>query len=178
MSLVSLLKNGSLRGAATATPATFATHDPIYLPTVATVATVAVASDSKQAANDLAPLPDTLAIVDPDRWCWPHSAAMTGAEIYIFDARMARFTDKGLTLDDGEALADKLVMRDRELDDRHICLECTHLAGYARQSWRCSNWKRSAVAFNARDAGLPGELVMLLQRCAGFTAAQICRGSA
>ena len=43
MTLASLLKKGSLRGAATATPATPATVDPLYPPSVATVATVAVA---------------------------------------------------------------------------------------------------------------------------------------
>lgn len=111
------------------------------------------------AANDPAP--------DPDRWCWPHGTAMNGAEIDTFTARLARFTDKGLTLDDGEALADKLVKRDRESDDRRLCLECTHLAGHAG-SWRCGQWQRAGVAIKARDAGLPGDLVMQLQQCDGF----------
>ena len=65
---------------------------------------------------------------DPDADCWPHSTAMTGAEIDTFTARLARFTDKGLLdLDAGERLADKLVIRGREQDDRRQCLECTHL---------------------------------------------------
>lgn len=74
---------------------------------------------------------ETPAIDDLDRWAWPHSTAMAGAEIDRFTARLVRFTDKGLTLDDGEALADKLVTRDREADDRRLCLECTHLAAYS-----------------------------------------------
>ena len=78
-----------------------------------------------QAANDPAPA----AVADPDRWCWPHSTAMNTGEIDTFTARLARFTDKGLSLDDSEALADKLVLRDRESDDRRLCLECAHLAG-------------------------------------------------
>ena len=62
MSLASQLKKGSLRGAATATPATFATPAPVDLSTVATVATVAVAKRDELAAND--PEPPS----DPQAW--------------------------------------------------------------------------------------------------------------
>jgi hypothetical protein len=37
-----------------------------------------------------------------DACCWPHSTAMNGAEIDTFTARVARFTDKGLSLIDAE----------------------------------------------------------------------------
>ncbi len=160
MNLASLIKKGSLRGRATATPATFATHGTLSPQTVATVATVAVAKAPDVAANDHAP--------DADRWCWPHSTAMTGGEIEAFTARLSRFTDKGLTLDGGEALADRLVIRDRESDDRRLCLECLHLAGHAAGSWRCGNWQQAGIASNVRDTQLPGELVRTLQRCHGF----------
>lgn len=106
-------------------------------------------------------------IEDPDRWCWPQSSAMNGAEIGTFAARLARFTGKGVSLDDGEALADKLVTRDREADDRRTCLECSHLAGYSG-TWACRGWQRAGVAIKARDAGLAGDFVQLLQRCDGF----------
>jgi hypothetical protein len=112
------------------------------------------------AANDSTP--------DPDRWCWPSSKAMTGREIDTFTARLSRSTDKGLSLDDAEALADKLVIRDRDTDDRRLCLECQHLAGQAAGSWRCRNWQRAGVAIQSRDAGIPGELVIQLQHCDGF----------
>lgn len=112
-------------------------------------------------ANDLSP--------DLDRWAWPHSAAMTGVEIDIFTARLARFTDKGLDLDAAERLADKLVIRDRERDDRRLCLECGHLAGHAPGSWACGGWKQAGVAIRARDAQLPTDFVNQLQRCDGFT---------
>ena len=112
------------------------------------------------AANDPTP--------DPDRWAWPHSQAMTGREIDTFTARLARFTDKGLMLDDAEKLADKLVTRDRESDDRRLCLECVHLAGHAAGAWGCRGWQRAGVAIKSRDAGLPSELVSKLQRCDGF----------
>jgi hypothetical protein len=101
---------------------------------------------------------------DPDRWAWPASTAMTGAEIDTFQARLARFTDKGLTLDAGEGLADKLLIRDREQDDRRQCLECLHLHG----GRRCGNWQRAGVAIRARDAQLPTDFVNQLQRCDGF----------
>lgn len=154
-----MLKKGGLRQSATATPATLATDKTYTPPSVATVATVAVAKATGRAANDPAP--------DPDRWCWPHSTAMTGAEIDTFTARLARFTDKGLSLIDGEALADKLVIRDRESDDRRLCLECLHLAGHAG-SWRCGNWQRAGIAIRARDNQLPLDLVFELQRCDGL----------
>ena len=105
----------------------------------------------------------------PDRWCWPASDAMNTVEIDTFTARLSRFTDKGLSIANSEALADKLVIRDREQDDRHSCFECSHLAGAG--GWRCGNWQRAGVAIRARDAQLSIDLVNLLQRCDGFTQA-------
>lgn len=110
-------------------------------------------------ANDLAQ--------DLDRWAWPASTAMTGAEIDSFTARLAQFTDKGLTLDAGERLADKLLIRDREQDDRRLCVECVHLAGYAG-TWSCRNWQQADVAIKQQHAHLPAALVTQLQRCDGF----------
>jgi hypothetical protein len=157
MSLVNLMKKGSLRSLATATPATVS---PNISPSVATVATVAVAIAPDNAANDLA--------LDLDRWAWPASTAMTGREIDTFTARLHRFNDKGLTRTDGEALADKLVRRDREQDDRRVCLECQHFAGHGAESWRCGNWQAAGIALRPRDAQLPADLVAQLQRCDGF----------
>ena len=126
------------------------------------------ANDAQLISHEGGQVSTTLAL-DPDRHCWPHSEAMNGREIDTFTARLAGFTGKGLALVDCEALADQLVKRDREADDRRLCLECVHLAGHA-QAWRCTNWQRAAVALQARDSGLPDELVRLLQRCDGFTA--------
>lgn len=106
---------------------------------------------------------------DPDAHCWPHSTAMNGAEIDLFTARLHRFTDKGLTIADGESLADKLVVRDREADDRRFCMECRHLSGVGQTSWRCGNWQAAGVAIRSRDSLLPADLVLQLQRCHGFT---------
>ena len=112
-----------------------------------------------QAAND--PAPEVPA--DPDRWCWPYSDAMNTGEIDVFTMRLARFTDKGLSLDDSEALADKLVLRDRESDDRRLCLECAYLSGRAG-AMRCAQWQRAGLG----AAGAPAGLHLVLQRCDGF----------
>lgn len=161
MSLANLIKRGSLRGLATATPATFATHEPFRPATVATVATVAVAKATDTAANDPAP--------DLDRHCWPDTTAMTGREIDTFTARLHKFTNKGLARNDGEVLAKRLVLRDRDQDDRRVCLECQHFAWHGAESWRCGNWQAAGIALRPRDAQLPADLVVQLQRCDGFS---------
>ena len=106
--------------------------------------------------------------IDPDRWCWPHGRAMNTAEIDTFTARLARFTDKGLTLAVAESLADGMVQRDREMDDRHLCLECVHLRG-GNDRWRCGIAVVAGIGLRAADAQLPSDLTRLPQRCAGFT---------
>lgn len=100
---------------------------------------------------------------DSDRWCWPHTKAMNTGEIDAFTARLALFTDKGLTLGDAEQLADALLIRDREGDDRRLCLECLHLGG-GHKARTCSQWRRAGLG----GAGVPADMVMLPQRCDGF----------
>ena len=163
MSLADLMKKGSLRQLATLTGATVATDRANSLPSVASVATVGVATAQKQATNDTA-----ASVLDPDRWCWPHSSAMTGWEIDTFTARLHHFTRRGLAESDAERLADKLLTRNREADDRRLCLECAHLAGRAGV-WGCRNWQQAAIASKAHDAQLPAALVIQPQRCDGFT---------
>lgn len=103
---------------------------------------------------------------DPDRWYWPHSESMNQREIDTLMARLERFTNKGVSHDEAERLADKLVLRDREADDRRLCLECSYLHGAGR--WRCGNWHRAGVAIHLKDAHIPRDLVLALQRCPGF----------
>lgn len=93
---------------------------------------------------------------------------MNTVEIDAFTARLARFTDKGMSLSDAEALADKLVVRDREGDDRRLCLECVHLSGFGPTSWRCGNWQAAGIAIRPHDTQLPTDLALHLQRCDGF----------
>lgn len=100
---------------------------------------------------------------DADRWCWPHSDAMTGAELDTFTARVALFHDRGLRLVNAEALADRLVIRDRDGDDRRLCLECTHLSG-AGPGQRCGAWRQAGIGGHA----VAVDLVRQPQRCPGF----------
>lgn len=119
----------------------------------------------RKAAND-----ETLEIgaerPDPDPECQSTPHALPHREIHTFTARLNRFANKGLPIDVAERLAEALVIRDREWDERRLCLECTHLQGYG--PWRCGNWKLADVP---RD-GLPRVVVRMLQRCDGFQKAK------
>ncbi len=59
---------------------------------------------------------------------------------------------------DAERLAERLVIRDREADERVSCTDCGHY-----RPGRCRNHR-------AADVGreLPAEIVSMLQRCPGF----------
>lgn len=96
---------------------------------------------------------------DPDRWCWPHSDAMNGAELDRFAGRVQQFVRRGPPAQAVEALADRLVIRDRELDDRRTCLECT-----TYRPGRCGNHQRAGLG--VADVGR--EMATMLQRCPGF----------
>lgn len=109
------------------------------------------------ASNDHAPQPLATIPVNPDHCCWPHSGSMNEQEVAIFTARLHHFQSKGLRLGDAETLADRLVIRDREQDDRRTCLECQHLAG--RQ--RCAQWQRAGIG----NPVIPVDLLAQLQRC-------------
>lgn len=121
--------------------------------------------------------PKLAAIDDPGRWCWPYSTAMTGGEMDTFAARLARFPIKGVIHADAESMADRLLQRDRENDDRRACLECDHLVGYGRASWRCGNWQAAGIAIHAHDNHLSGDFAQQLQRCDGFADTFTARGS-
>jgi len=108
------------------------------------------------AANDTTP--------DPDRWCWPHSSAMNTAEIDRMVSRVELFVAQGLNLIDATALADTLALRDRDSDDRRLCLECSGLSGGAGR--RCSTWRRAGLA----GPNVPVGWVDLSQRCPAFAA--------
>ena len=88
--------------------------------------------------------------------------AWTDADIAAFLDRRARLMRWRWSETDAEKLAERLVMRDREADERVSCTDCRHY----RPS-RCGNH---------RLAGLHGpevgrDLAALLQRCPGFTLA-------
>jgi len=140
-------------------------RDPVQLVSTppATLAQILRQHPEAVAAEPFAwPHPEPALTLEADRSCWPHSQAMNSVEIDTFTARLGHFTAKGLGYDEAEALADKLVQRDREGDDRRLCLECRHLQGAGR--WRCGNWQQAGVA----QQGLARDLVLMLQRCDGY----------
>ena len=108
--------------------------------------------------------------IDPDHWAWPHSDAWNTGEIELFNRRAALFVRRGADDVQAEALADRLVRRDREDDDRHLCHECRHLRG-GLPGWICGNGAAAGIAVSGWGAGLPAQLVAQLQRCPGFAAA-------
>jgi hypothetical protein len=90
---------------------------------------------------------------------------MNGREIDTHAARLVQFTHKGMTLDDCTRLADSLVQRDRDpYDTRRVCLECSNLMRAG--GWRCNQWRSAGLG----AAGVPADLVRLLQHCDGFAA--------
>ena len=101
---------------------------------------------------------------EPDRWCWPHSIAMSGPEIEKFTARLERFNYFGINGGVAGKLAHRLVVRDREDDDRSLCLECVHL----RLVLSCINSRNAGISIQHSDSKLPSDFVIQLQRCLGF----------
>ena len=103
---------------------------------------------------------------DPDRWAWPHSSAMNGQEIDTLMARQALFCQRSAAPQDAERLADSLVNRDRDDDDRRLCLECRPLRGAG--PYRCGNARAAGL-----HADLARDLVLILQRSHGYDAARL-----
>ena len=170
MSLADLMRKGSLQRVAMATPATPATDRDQSARTVATVAGVAVANAPDCKAAPAEPADTVPQSADIDRWCWPHSDAMTTAEIDRFTDRRAQFTNKGLTSTEADALADKLTRRDRDGDDRRACLECAHLSGWAGRR-QCRGLSHAGMGGPMVAAGQ----VTVLQRCDGFHSTSLAR---
>lgn len=137
---------------------------PVHIPTKTTETVLVVSVGTPKAHFEKIEDVTNEPAQDLDRYCWPHSLAMNGREIVTCMVRLARFSDMGLGLEVAQGIADRLMVRDRDADDRSVCLECTHLC----RGWRCANWDRAGVSIRASDARLPAEFVSLLQRCNGF----------
>jgi hypothetical protein len=98
---------------------------------------------------------------DAERWSWANSPAMNGGEVQVFATRVNRFTQRGLSLSAAEALAETLLLRDRDGDDRRTCLECTYLG----ERGHC------LAAAAGRLPGAGGQLAPvrdIVRRCEGF----------
>lgn len=75
---------------------------------------------------------------------------MTERECNRFQARLRLFARRGLDAVTAFDVAERLWQRDRDYDDRRLCVECAHLM----RGWRCK--KKEAV------------LADVLQRCPAF----------
>ena len=88
-----------------------------------------------------------------------HAPCWNDAEIAAFTTRAARFAQMGRA--DADDLAERLTLRDRDDDDRRLCLECTWLG----DAGRC---------LAAASGGLPGAdrrlepVQTTFQRCVAF----------
>ena len=102
-----------------------------------------------------------------NRYCWPKSSAMNTEEIKVFKLRLEHLEKLGLKTSEAERLCDRILRRDRESGgEMRSCFECSHLV--VGNGWFCKNWKIAGVAIRAKDAQLPTELVVQLQRCPGY----------
>lgn len=94
---------------------------------------------------------------------WPGETTWNAAEIETFERRLALFTDGSLTLTEAEALAERLLARDRDGDERTLCIECAHY-----RHGRCVNWKAAGFV-KSRDADAKlGDYAVTPKRCEGF----------
>ena len=101
-------------------------------------------------------------------YCWPKSTAMNTNEIRVFKLRLERLEKLGLKTSEAERLCDRILRRDRDgSSEMRSCFECRHLV--VAKGWFCKNWKMAGVAIRAKDAQLPTDLVVQLQRCSGFS---------
>ncbi len=87
------------------------------------------------------------------------AVAWTDADIARFLARRGRLMLWGWSEPDAEALAERLVLRDREADQRVACADCTHY-----RPGKCSNHQRAGLLSAEVGRDLAGQL----HRCAGF----------
>ena len=91
------------------------------------------------------------------------AVAWTDADISAFLDRRARLLRWGWAEPDAEKLAERLVKRDREHDERVSCTDCNHY-----RPGRCGNHRRAGL--NVADVGR--DLAAMLQRCPGFQSAR------
>jgi len=71
-------------------------------------------------------------LMTPEQGDECHAGGWDDAEIDAHRSPEARFTRMGRAAD-AEHLAERLTLRDRQHDDRRLCLECTALTDYGRR---------------------------------------------
>lgn len=88
------------------------------------------------------------------------AVAWTDSDIARFLDRRARLLRWGWAADDAEKLADRMVRRDREHDERVSCTDCRHY-----RPGRCDNHERALLS----SPELGRDFATQLQRCAGYS---------
>jgi hypothetical protein len=91
---------------------------------------------------------------------WSDYTPASEEELARMMKRTEAFERMGLTFDEIDLVVDRLLRRDREGDDRHLCIECRHIRGSAT-GWRCDA---------LRGAIPPDWVTIRLQRCPTFSA--------
>ena len=138
MGLMAMLEEVLNGQNATATPATHKPKPPLTVATVAGVAVVISPKPKTERAN--------LRLV--------HTVGEhTEQEAARYVRRLQSFHDKGIAGHDAAVLANRLVKRDRQLDDRRSCGECASFYG-----GRCLQHKQP----------FGGGGIEVLHRCYGF----------
>ncbi len=90
-----------------------------------------------------------------------HAGGWDDGEIEAFATRVLRFMQRGIGATAADDLAERLTLRDRDGDDRRLCLECTWLG----DTGRCL----AAASGRIRGADRRLEPVQTaLQRCEAF----------
>lgn len=118
-----------------------------------------LALNAEAATLPPAPRRSSNALMTPEQCDDCHAGGWDDAEIDAFRAREARFTLMGR--DDAEHLAERLTLRDRQHDDRRLCLECSWLG----DTGRCL----AATTGRIPGAARRHEPVQtILQRCGAF----------
>ena len=116
------------------------------------------AGDFQTAPLSIKALPSAPASPDLSAVAW------TDGDIGRFITRRARLVRWGWPEAGAEALAERLVMRDRSADDERVnCTDCRHY-----RPGRCSNHR--AARLHSPEVGR--DLAALLQRCPGFQTAR------
>ena len=95
---------------------------------------------------------------------WPE---IDSSELDLFVRRKTEFVARGVDEAQSEELADQLMVRDQDMDDRRMCYECNHLKGFARL--RCNNWKAAGISMTSDGAFVGTDFGTLLKRCNGFS---------
>jgi hypothetical protein len=130
----------------------------IQEPPISQLATLATVASEKHVSNR--PYRLTPAEVDA-----AHAARWDDAACGRFVARVVLFVRRGIDASDADDLGVRLRLRDLDLDDRRLCLECKHLAGTTATGWRCTVPERSGYG-----PGPLGSMAVRPQRCQTFAA--------